>query len=112
MLSGMKMKDSVHEKAIRLVEGGIVDIDKIRIQPQYQHGYQQISGPIHQKSSQRTEKNFRQMPQCVCQRLLDKTAEDQSSDTKTDDKEEEEELNFFQKIWAFFMKIFVFLGLS
>lgn len=33
-------------------------------------------------------------------------------DDKTDDKEEEEELNFFQKIWAFFMKIFVFLGLS
>ena len=26
--------------------------------------------------------------------------------------EPEEELNFFQKIWAFFMKIFVFLGLS
>ena len=27
MLSEMKMKDSVHEKAIRLVEGGIVDIN-------------------------------------------------------------------------------------
>ena len=27
MLSGMKMKDSIHEKAIRLVEGGIVDVD-------------------------------------------------------------------------------------
>lgn len=27
MLSGMNMKDSVHEKAIRLVEGGIVDVD-------------------------------------------------------------------------------------
>ena len=27
MLSGMKMKDSVHEKAIRLVEGGVVDIN-------------------------------------------------------------------------------------
>ena len=32
MLSGMKMKDSVHEKAIRLVEGGIVDVDGHSVQ--------------------------------------------------------------------------------
>lgn len=27
MLSDMKKKDSIHEKAIRLVEGGVVDVD-------------------------------------------------------------------------------------